>query len=87
MALHSAAVNRAAQKAVEQVSVLLKWNEPCHLMRQVLGGSGVAYAVTQEKYGQAALAWFLPGAYAGYHLFRNREAVRAMVTNTNTVSH
>jgi len=83
MAWRFAVLDRAAQNIVSEASVLLKLDKPLHftmkhrtVLNGILGGSGVAYTLSQDHYGQAVLAWIMPGAYAGYHLFQNREALR-----------
>jgi len=86
MAWPSSVIERATKTVVNGV---LKLDDPVRVrlmghrtwMSNVLAGGGVAYALSQDKYkyGQAALAFWMPSLYAGYHVFQNREAVRNFV--------
>jgi len=45
-------------------------------LRNVLIGSGVAYAIEREEYHHIPLIFIVPSIYSGYHLFTKREAVK-----------
>jgi hypothetical protein len=50
--------------------------------RSILGGAGLAYAWEQDKYWHMPLIVLAPSVYAGYHMFKARDEVRAFVTAT-----
>ncbi len=50
--------------------------------RNVLAGAGLAYAWEQEKYWHMPLVVLAPSVYAGYHIFKNRDKIRAFLTAT-----
>jgi hypothetical protein len=43
--------------------------------RNVLLGAGLAYAISEEKYFQAPVAFVFPSVYVGYQSYKNREAI------------
>ena len=44
-------------------------------LRSLLMGGGICYAVAEEKYHHIPIAFIMPNAYAGYQLFKNKDAV------------
>ena len=48
--------------------------------RNLMAGAGIAYALEKEKPAQIPLAIFVPSIYAGYHAYKNREAVKDFVS-------
>ena len=45
------------------------------IMRNIILGAGLAYAVEQEKYTHIPLVILFPTAYAGYHAYMNRDCI------------
>ena len=45
------------------------------VMRSLILGAGLAYAVEQEKYTHMPLVILFPTAYAGYHAYMNRGSI------------
>ena len=46
-------------------------------VRNILMGAGFAYAVQKEKYWHLPAALVFPSVYAGYHVYKQRDVVRA----------
>jgi hypothetical protein len=44
--------------------------------RSFILGAGLYYSISLEKYWHVPLVILFPSAYAGYHTFKNREAVK-----------
>jgi hypothetical protein len=44
-------------------------------VRNILAGAGLCYAVQNKKYEEIPLTLFVPSVYAGYHIYKNKEAV------------
>jgi hypothetical protein len=47
------------------------------VISNILAGMGMSYALNREdpKYGQAALAFWAPSMYAGYHIYKYRDVL------------
>ena len=48
--------------------------------RSFILGAGLYYSVSIEKYWHIPLVILFPSAYAGYHTFKNKDAVRKYIT-------
>ena len=44
-------------------------------VRNILSGAGLCYAVQNKKYEEIPLTILFPSVYAGYHVYKNKEAV------------
>jgi hypothetical protein len=47
--------------------------------RSFLLGGGLYYSLSIEKYWHIPLVILFPSAYAGYHTFKNRDAVKKFI--------
>jgi hypothetical protein len=47
--------------------------------RSIFAGGGLCYAIQKENYIEIPLILVFPSAYAGYHLYKNKEAVSKYV--------
>jgi hypothetical protein len=47
--------------------------------RSFLLGAGLYYSISLEKYWHVPLVILFPSAYAGYHTFKNRDAVKKFI--------
>jgi hypothetical protein len=43
-------------------------------VRNLLAGAGLCYAVQNKRYAEIPLTLFVPSVYAGYHVYKNKEA-------------
>ena len=43
--------------------------------RNLLLGAGLSYTVEREEYSHIPLIFFFPSIYAGYHAYRNKDAL------------
>ncbi len=46
-------------------------------LRNILLGAGLAYAAQKEKYWHFPIAFVFPSVYAGYHVYKQRDVLRA----------
>jgi hypothetical protein len=44
-------------------------------LRSLLLGAGLSYAVQQERYMHIPIVVVFPTAYAGYHMYKNKEDI------------
>ena len=42
--------------------------------RSVLLGAGICYAISEDKYHHVPVAFFIPSVYAGYQLYKHKDA-------------
>jgi hypothetical protein len=66
-------MNRAAP--VNRVAPVITQIQHFGAARNVLLGAGLAYAISEEKYFQAPIAFIFPSIYVGYQTYKNREAI------------
>ena len=50
--------------------------------RNILAGAGLSYAIQTEKYHHVPLTIIFPSIYCGYHLFKNKETILDLVSNS-----
>ena len=51
------------------------------VVRNLLGGASLCYALEQKAYAHVPLIAIFPSAYAGYQVFQNRERVASWLEN------
>ena len=49
------------------------------MTRNIVMGASLAYCVAQEKYWHIPIIVVLPSPYAGYHAFKNQDAILNLV--------
>lgn len=49
--------------------------------RSLLLGAGLCYAIGEERYHHIPVTFLLPSIYAGYHLYKNKDAVAEWTRN------
>ncbi len=47
------------------------------VVRNILLGAGLAYAMQKEKYWHIPIAFVTPAVYVGYHAYTQRDSLRA----------
>ncbi len=53
--------------------------------RSVLMGAGLAYAWSSDRAIHTPLIVLMPGAYAGYQIYKNRQSVRDFISHSSLI--
>jgi hypothetical protein len=61
------------QRASEPIKHLINYN--IGVVRNVLLGAGLCYAIEKENYWHLPVIWVFPSVYSGYQIFQNRDTI------------
>ena len=65
------------QRASEPIKHLINYN--IGVVRNVLLGAGLCYAIEKENYWHLPVVFVFPSIYAGYQIFQNRDIVKQWI--------
>lgn len=65
------------QRASEPIKHLINYN--IGVVRNVLLGAGLCYAIEKENYWHLPVIFVFPSIYAGYQIFQNRDIVKQWI--------
>ena len=66
------------QRASEPIKHLINYN--IGVVRNVLLGAGLCYAIEKENYWHLPVIWVFPSVYSGYQIFQNRDIVKQWIS-------
>ena len=61
------------QRASEPIKHLINYN--IGVVRNVLLGAGLCYAIEKENYWHLPVIFVFPSIYSGYQIFQNKDAI------------
>ena len=65
------------QRASEPIKHLINYN--IGVVRNVLLGAGLCYAIEKENYWHLPVVFVFPSKYSGYQIFQNRDIVKQWI--------
>jgi hypothetical protein len=65
------------QRASEPIKQLVNYN--FGVVRSVLLGAGLCFAIEKENYWHIPVIWVFPSVYSGYQIFQNRDIVKRWI--------
>jgi len=65
------------QRASEPIKHLVNYN--FGVVRSVLLGAGLCFAIEKENYWHIPVIWVFPSVYSGYQIFQNRDIVKRWI--------
>jgi len=65
------------QRVSEPIKYLVNYN--FGVVRSVLLGAGICFAIEKENYWHIPVIWVFPSVYSGYQIFQNRDLVKRWI--------
>jgi hypothetical protein len=65
------------QRVSEPIKYLVNYN--FGVVRSVLLGAGLCFAIEKENYWHLPVIWVFPSVYSGYQIFQNRDLVKRWI--------